>query len=52
MLRWHPDKFAARFSHRLTDEDRERIMERVSAISRGVKEQLDTREEAEADLQS
>lgn len=48
MLRWHPDKFAARFSHRLVDADREMVMERVSAISRGVKEQWGKWEEEEA----
>ena len=48
MLRWHPDKFAARFSHRLVDADRERVMERVSAISQSVKEQWSGWEEAHA----
>lgn len=46
-LRWHPDKFAARFSHRLVDADRERVMERVSAISQEVKEQWGKWEEEE-----
>ena len=45
-LRWHPDKFAARFSHSLVDADRERVMERVSAISQSVKEQWSGWEEA------
>ena len=39
LLRWHPDKFSARFAHRLADEDKERVLERVTAIAQAVKEQ-------------
>lgn len=32
-LRWHPDKFGARFGSRLVDADKAEIMQRVSALS-------------------
>ena len=31
-LRWHPDKFQARFGAALLEADRERVMQRVQAI--------------------
>ena len=46
VLRWHPDKFAARFGARLVDADKERVMERVHDVSRAVVEEwaeLETR---------
>ena len=39
MLRWHSDKFAARFSARLADADADLIMARVGDVSRAVVEQ-------------
>ena len=39
VLRWHPDKFAARFGARLVDADKERVMERVNEVSRAVVEE-------------
>ena len=32
LLRWHPDKFQARFGAALLEADRERVMQRVQAI--------------------
>jgi hypothetical protein len=39
VLRWHADKFAARFSARLADADADLIMARVGDVSRAVVEQ-------------
>ena len=39
MLRWHPDKFAAKVVPRVTPEDRERVMQRVTSISKAINEQ-------------
>ena len=39
VLRWHSDKFAARFSARLADADADLIMARVGDVSRAVVEQ-------------
>ena len=32
-LRWHPDKFSAKFGGRLQEADKEAIMQRVSELS-------------------
>ena len=39
VLRWHSDKFAARFSARLDDADADLVMARVGELSRAVVEQ-------------
>ena len=31
-LRWHPDKFQQMYGERLADEDRERIMHRITTL--------------------
>ena len=36
LLRWHPDKFEARFGARLLPEQRERVQARVNAMSQAV----------------
>jgi hypothetical protein len=36
LRRWHPDKFGQRFGGRLAPEDRERILERVKAVSQAL----------------
>ena len=36
LLRWHPDKFAARHAGRLRETDRERILARVNAVARAI----------------
>ena len=36
LLRWHPDKFAARHAARLLEADRERILARVGAVARAI----------------
>jgi triphosphoribosyl-dephospho-CoA synthetase len=33
LVRWHPDKFVAKFGRRLAAGDRERVLERVNALS-------------------
>lgn len=40
-LRWHPDKFVARWGPRLEPADRDRILERVQALSQGLNEAWD-----------
>ena len=40
-LRWHPDKFVARWGPRLEPADRGRILERVQALSQGLNEAWD-----------
>ena len=36
LMRWHPDKFAARHARRLHEDDRERILTRVNAVARAI----------------
>ena len=36
LMRWHPDKFAARHGPRLVENDRERILARVNAVARAL----------------
>ena len=36
LLRWHPDKFEARFGPRLLPEQRQRVQARVNAMSQAV----------------
>ena len=35
-MRWHPDKFEARFGRRLAQNDRARILERVKDTSQAL----------------
>lgn len=35
-MRWHPDRFAQQFGPRLREEDYERIMQRVTAMSQAI----------------
>ena len=39
-LRWHPDKFTAKHGPRLAPADRDRILERVGAISQSINEEF------------
>ena len=36
MMRWHPDKFAARHGPRLLENDREKVLARVNAVARAL----------------
>lgn len=36
LMRWHPDKFGARFGARLLPEQRDRVQARVNAMSQAV----------------
>jgi hypothetical protein len=36
LMRWHPDKFGARFAARLLPEQRDRVQARVNAMSQAV----------------
>ena len=45
MLRWHPDKFAAKIMPRVTPEDRDKVMQRVTSISKAINEQFATSNE-------
>ena len=33
LMRWHPDKFTAKFGSRLADDDKDKILARVTQIS-------------------
>lgn len=36
VMRWHPDKFQQRYGPRLCESDKERILDRVKAVSQAV----------------
>lgn len=36
LMRWHPDKFQARFAKRIAAGDRERVLERVDAQTKAL----------------
>ena len=36
LMRWHPDKFEARFGRRLRAADRSRILDRVKSVSQAL----------------
>ena len=39
-MRWHPDKFTQRFGSRLTEKDREQVLERVKGIYQSLQEEF------------
>ena len=36
LMRWHPDKFEARFGRRLKAADRSRVLDRVKSVSQAL----------------
>ena len=36
LMRWHPDKFEARFGRRLAARDKERVLDRVKGMSQAL----------------
>lgn len=48
MMRWHPDKFQAKFRSRVREEDREAVEERVNALQQAVAERYKKAKEQEA----